>query len=89
MWTELVFLDLRWGAHLRNFGEHLQTPGIRVVVKVQWCGAHVAVTAEEDGVLETPGEQGAGVLPCAEQQRVIALMSRVQVQARVDVHRVV
>ena len=49
----------------------------------------MAVTAEEDGVLETPGEQGAGVLPCAEQQRVIALMSRVQVQARVDVHRVV
>ena len=34
-------------------------------------GAYVAVMAEEDGVLETPREQGAGVLPCAEQQRVI------------------
>ena len=90
MWTELVFLDLGSGAHLGSSGERLRTPASVVVQVLGYlhvvcssqgtCGCHIGGQSASDSW---------GAALCGSAKGDLVPTSQAQVQASVDVHRVV
>ena len=86
----MVFLDLGLGAHLGSSGERLQTPASAVAKVLGYL--HVVCSSQGTCGYHIRGQSASdswGAALCGSAKGDPAPTSRAQVQASVDIHRVV